>query len=182
MSEAISSELPIKRRRFPGVICFSRSKSEPLSATRMFFGSRPAFSAYSRNIDISLATSSGSSGIVGTPPIGCQPSPSRAARRIACWLWPPIQIGIAGFCMGLGRKTMLEKLQYLPLNIGLSLVHNSRNAAMYSSVTLPRSLNGSVRIVSNSSFIQPTPAPTITRPPDKTSRLASIFAVTIGLR
>ena len=53
---------------------------------------------------------------------------------------------------------------------------------MYSSVTLPRSSNGSVRKVSNSSFIQPTPAPTITRPPDKTSRLASIFAVTMGLR
>ena len=35
---------------------------------------------------------------------------------------------------------------------------------------------------SNSSSIQPTPAPRMMRPPDITSRVASILAVTTGLR
>jgi hypothetical protein len=63
-----------------------------------------------------------------------------------------------------------------------SFVHMSRMRRRYSSVTLPRSVKGGAWSVSNSSFIQPTPAPRIRRPPDITSSVASILAVTTGLR
>jgi len=105
-----------------------------------------------RNINISAATSSGSNGIVGTPPMGCQPSPRRAARRIACLLWPPIQIGIVGFLHGLGEKDDVGKVAIFAAVAWVIAGQSSLNAAMYSSVTLPRSSNGSVPRVSNSSF------------------------------
>ena len=53
---------------------------------------------------------------------------------------------------------------------------------MYSSVTAPRSANGGAASASNSSGHHPTPTPTISRPPDIASIVASCFAVTTGLR
>ncbi len=49
-------------------------------------------------------------------------------------------------------------------------------------MTRPRASKGGAESASNSSRSQPTPAPRITRPPDMTSSVASIFAVTTGLR
>jgi len=57
------------------------------------------------------------------------------------------------------------------------LVHNSRQASRYSSVTAPRSANGSVPIASNSSRHQPAPTPSVSRPSESTSIVANIFAV-----
>src|SRR5437764_3124869 len=77
---------------------------------------------------------------------------------------------------------MLENLAYLPLKLGLSLLHSSRHTAIVSSVTAPRSSNGSVPIASNSSLHQPTPMPQVSRPSDKTSIVARVFAVNTGGR
>ena len=77
---------------------------------------------------------------------------------------------------------MSEKLTYLPSNFGLSLVHSSMNALRYSLVTAPRSAKGGASSNSNSSSIQPTPAPRINRPLESISRVESILAVRIGLR
>ena len=49
-------------------------------------------------------------------------------------------------------------------------------------VTAPRSEKGGALSISNSSSIQPTPAPTMRRPFDRTSSVASILAVSSGLR
>ena len=53
---------------------------------------------------------------------------------------------------------------------------------MYSSVTLPRSAKSGAWIASNSSFIQPAPMPRISRPPDSTSMVDSILAVSTAGR
>ena len=47
-------------------------------------------------------------------------------------------MGGCGFCNGLGAKATLAKLQYVPANVGLSLVHSSLKARMYWSLTAPR--------------------------------------------
>ena len=122
-----------------------------------------------------------SSRLRGLVPIGYQASPSRAVRRIAGPLSPPTQIGTR-FCTGRGWKKIFENLAYLPLKLGFSLVHNSRQTAIVSSVTAPRSSNGSVPIASNSSRHQPTPMPQVKRPSDSTSIVAMIFAVSTGGR
>src|SRR5438045_8200655 len=77
---------------------------------------------------------------------------------------------------------MLEKLAYLPLKLGLSLLHSSRQTAIVSSVTAPRSSNGSVPTASNSSLHQPTPMPQVKRPSDSTSIVARVLAVKTGGR
>src|SRR5437763_12697666 len=77
---------------------------------------------------------------------------------------------------------MFEKFAYLPLKVGFSSVHSTRQAAIVSSVTAPRSSNGSVPIASNSSLHQPTPMPQVKRPSDKTSIVERIFAVETGGR
>ena len=53
--------------------------------------------------------------------------------------------------------------------------------ARYSSVIAPRSAKGTPR-ASNSSRSHPTPAPKMTRPPERRSRVESIFACAKGLR
>ena len=53
---------------------------------------------------------------------------------------------------------------------------------MYSSVTAPRSGNGVVTTASNSVFSQPAPMPTMSRPPDSTSSVASILAASTAGR
>ena len=52
---------------------------------------------------------------------------------------------------------------------------------MWSSVRLPRSLNG-MPMASNSSSNQPTPTPSSTRPPESWSRVATSLARVTGLR
>src|ERR1700751_5646166 len=54
--------------------------------------------------------------------------------------------------------------------------------AIHSSVTAPRRSKSGVFSASNSSFSQPTPTPSVTRPPDSTSSDATIFAGSTGLR
>ena len=68
-------------------------------------------------------------GLRGLVPIGYQASPSLAVRRIAGPLSPPTQIGTR-FWTGRGWKKMLENLAYLPLKLGFSLLHSSRQARM----------------------------------------------------
>src|SRR6516164_757762 len=91
----------------------------------------------------------------GLAPIGYQPSPILAARRIAGPLSPPIHSAGHGFCTGLGANRMSENLTKRPSNRGLSFVHSSRNAIRYSSVAVPRSANGGASIATNSSSSQP---------------------------
>ena len=144
---------------------------------------RPACSACLERRRIPAASASGFPiGNWGLEPMGYQPLPSWAARRMAGRLSPPTQMGGWGFCTGLGKKDMLEKLQYSPWKDGLSLVHSSLKARMYSLVTAPRSWKGGSPKASNSSCIQPTPTPTMTRPWERTSSVANALAVTTGLR
>src|SRR5262249_22626294 len=51
-----------------------------------------------------------------------------------------------------------------------------------SSVTAPRSAKGGLARAWNSSGHHPTPQPTMTRPPEQASRVASCLAVTTGFR
>jgi hypothetical protein len=53
---------------------------------------------------------------------------------------------------------------------------------MYSSLAAPRLSKSGASSASNSSRSQPTPTPTVTRPRESTSIVASIFAVSTGLR
>src|SRR5436305_13617397 len=100
-----------------------------------------------------------SSRLRGLVPIGYQASPSRAVRRIAGPLSPPTQIGTR-FCTGRGWKKILEHLAYLPLKLGVSLLHSSRQTAMVSSVPAPRSATGAGPVVAASSL----PPPSATAP------------------
>src|SRR5262249_58382940 len=59
-------------------------------------GSRPSASVRRRSSSRLTASSEGRSGTAGFAPTGCQPSPRRATRRRATWLWPPTQIGGGG--------------------------------------------------------------------------------------
>ena len=52
----------------------------------------------------------------------------------------------------------------------------------YSSLTAPRRSKSAAPRAANSSLSQPTPTPTVTRPFDSTSIVASILAVSTGLR
>ncbi len=101
---------------------------------------------------------------------------------MAAGLSPPTQMGGCGFCTGLGRKLMPEKLTYSPANAGSSSVHSVLHARRYSSVTRPRRSKGGAPTASNSSFIQPAPTPKMTRPAERTSRVARIFAVSTAPR
>src|SRR2546425_23919 len=106
----------------------------------------------------------------------------RPARRSAAGLSPPTQMGGCGRCTGLGANRTCAKRQYVPSNVGVSCVHSSRKARIYSLLTAPRSSNGGAAMATNSSRIHPTPHPTMTRPWESTSIVASIFAVSTGGR
>ena len=120
-------------------------------------------------------------GNCGLVPTGYQPWAYFTVRRSAGPLSPPTQIGI-GFCTGFGVNTTSSKFTYFPENFGSSAVHNSRQAAIHSSVTYPRSSNGAAPIASNSSRHQPTPMPSVSRPFDRKSMVANIFAVSTAGR
>src|ERR1700704_1775937 len=101
----------------------------------------------------------------GLVPIGYQASPSQAVRRNAGPLSPPTQIGTR-FCTGRGWKKMFEKFAYLPLKRGFSSVHSTRQAAIVSSVTAPRSSNGSRPHPPQSFLPPPPPLPPAPADPD----------------
>ena len=104
-------------------------------------------------------------------------------RRSAGPLSPPTQIGGCGFCTGLGSKQDVVEADVLAGEAAASaLVQSSMKALMYSSVTLPRSAKSGAWIASNSSFIQPAPMPSVSRPPDSTSMVESILAVSTAGR
>ena len=149
----------------------------------MVAGSRPTRRASSCNLatpwEKRSAVFSGNSGL---EPIGYHASPSATVRRNAAGLSPPTQIGGCGFCSGLGLKLMFSNFAYLPSKRGSSSVHSVLNIRRYSSVTLPRSENGGAPMARNSSSIQPAPIPTVTRPCDSTSSVASALAVNMGGR
>ena len=123
-----------------------------------------------------------SSRLRGLVPIGYQASPSRAVRRIAGPLSPPTQIGDA-----LLHRLRLEE-DVGEFGVFAAEAAGSRwstargSTAIVSSVTAPRSSNGSVPIASNSSLHQPTPMPKVNRPSDSTSIVAMILAVSTGGR
>src|SRR5687768_4340088 len=146
-------------------------------------GLRPASCAWCLTVAAKSANRAGvPTGNRGLLPMGYQASASRPARRSATGLSPPTQMGGCGFCTGLGAKATLAKRQYVPANVGLSLVHSSLKARMYSSLTAPRLSYGGAPMASNSSRIQPTPQPTMSRPLESTSMVASILAVSTGGR
>jgi hypothetical protein len=82
---------------------------------------------------------------------------------------------------GRGREMHSSKRVNSPWYVAFSWLHSARMAAMWSSVRLPRSANGTP-MASNSSSSQPTPMPSSMRPPDRWSRVASSLARTTGLR
>ena len=82
---------------------------------------------------------------------------------------------------GIGEKTTSCSRWRLVTSSGRSCVHSVRNSSSASSLRLTRSLNGTAS-ASNSPSSQPIAAPTISRPPDSTSTLASSLATGIGER
>ena len=72
---------------------------------------------------------------------------------------------------------MSEKLKYFPSYAGSSFVHSSLNTSICSDATAPRSLKGGAFKATNSSFIHPTPHPTLSLPSDNTSMDANTLAV-----
>src|SRR5512134_3325065 len=149
----------------------------------MLAGSRPALRAASCSCAIPCENLSALlRGNSGLDPIGYHASPSVAVRRSAAGLSPPTQTGGCGFCTGLGMKLTLSNWAYLPSKRGLSSVHRVLNTRRYSSVSLPRSANGGAPMARNSSSIQPAPTPTVTRPCESTSSVASALAVNTGGR
>ena len=124
---------------------------------------------------------SASENCAGVLDVACQPSPSVATRRNAPGLSPPTQIGGCGFCTGLGANPTSRKRKNSPSKAGLSWVHSALNTRSASSAWRPRWWNGAPRI-SSSSFHQPTPTPTISRPCESASIEVSILAMTTGWR
>jgi fermentation-respiration switch protein FrsA (DUF1100 family) len=62
------------------------------------------------------------------------------------------------------------------------LCRGGSKSLTYPGVAAPRSANGGAPIATNSSSSQPAPTPTMSRPPDITSMVASIFAVSTAGR
>ena len=114
-------------------------------------------------------------------PAECHPSPSRAARRSAAGLSPPTHSGTCGFCTGFGVTAQSLTWKYCPEKLGFFSVQSVLTSRRYSSMRRPRSWKDSPRRA-NSSAIQPTPTPKITRPPERWSALAICLAVMIGCR
>ena len=104
----------------------------------------------------------------------------RTTRWIAASLSPPTTMGMLPFT-GRGLQVTGSKFTNSPLNDACGPAHSARIAAMYSSLRAPRRSHGTPS-ASNSSFIQPTPRPSSTRPPDSRSSVASSFARISGLR
>jgi hypothetical protein len=89
---------------------------------------------------------------------GCQVAAKLMHRWIAAALLPPIQIGIED-----------------------SAPHASRSAVRYSSVSRPRSANGTPS-AANSCCAPPTPTPSTSRPPASSLRLSAMRATSSGCR
>jgi hypothetical protein len=102
-----------------------------------------------------------------------QPSPSRTARAIAASLCPPTRIGI-GCWTGLGSGSIGGMSQNSPWNSTCcsGAVQMARSSAIDSSARAPRRSHG-MFMTSASSFSQPTPVPTSSRPPEYRSMVAS---------
>ena len=93
---------------------------------------------------------------------------------------PPTQMGRVRFLGRLGSKMQVTiDLDKFPPKRGVSFVQTSFMTAIYSRVRGARSAYGTPSN-SNSSAIQPTPAPKITRPPDATSSEATTRAISNG--
>src|ERR1019366_3082001 len=169
MSPAKSAAPPVNSLRCPSTVPFGCASGldDTRYASDTAFGSRPAFSVMPRNFAApALKRSSVSIGNCGLVPIGYHASPYFAVRRMAGPLSPPIQIGI-DFCTGFGGNSTSLNFTYLPSNFGASLVQSSLQTIMNSSVTAPRSANGSAPMAMNSSSHQPAPMPSVNRPFDR---------------
>ncbi len=185
MSAATSAGGPANRRCSPSPAC--GGAVSPNTVTRKLrptaLGSRPASAVIlRRRATWVLKRVRLSSGFCGLVPIGYHASPMRAARRSAGPLSPPTQIGGCGFCTGFGSKPILENRTCLPSNFGASLVQSSTKARTYSSVTVPRASKSGASMASNSSRIQPAPIPSVSRPPERTSMVERILAVSTAGR
>ncbi len=145
------------------------------TATRTSAGSRPA----SRHSSFSRAIRSRTASMLERlKPY--QPSPIVATRRKAASLLPPNTTGTRRFRAGFGLTLTREKDTNSPANDATSSRHRTRIASRYSRARWPRRANGTP-IASNSSRDQPTPIPSVSRPPHRTSRLATCLASSTGL-
>ena len=97
-----------------------------------------------------------------------QPSPRATNRRMAGALVPPMMIGTRGCWAGRGSICQSCQSTNWPLKLTVSPVQAAVMASMYSSPRGPRSWNGTPRAL-NSSSSQPTPRPSMRRPPDRWS-------------
>ena len=77
--------------------------------------------------------------------------------------------------------TTSRKSTVSPENVAMSCDHRARMTSTYSSVRRARSGN-ETPMTSNSSSSHPMPTPSTTRPPDRTSSVATSLARTTGLR
>ena len=84
-------------------------------------------------------------------------------------------MGTPATCTVRGREIMPSKRMWRPWKLATSEAQISRSAWMSSSVRAPRVLK-SMPTDSSSSRIQPTPMPSRSRPPDRTSMVASRLA------
>ena len=89
---------------------------------------------------------------------------------------PPIQIGGCGFCTGFGSNKIGSKFANLPWKEGDCSIQSARNTEINSSAPWVRSPYGKPPRVAISSYIQPIPRPTVSRPFDRISAVVNILA------
>ena len=94
---------------------------------------------------------------------------------------PPIQIGIGFSGLGSMRMSSITAGIVFAAKLTGSSLHTARIIAMPSSMRRPRSRNGTPR-AANSASSQPTPAPRMSRPPDKFCSVANSLASGSGCR
>src|SRR5437867_9174229 len=84
-----------------------------------------------------------------------------------------------GFCIGLGSMDTSWNLKNSPSKLTLSLVHSSFRISRLSSIIFPLDESGTP-MASNSALLHPTPNPTINRPFERKSIVASDLASQAG--
>ena len=92
---------------------------------------------------------------------------------------PPSHTGGWGRCTGFGQAHDGPNETNSPSYDASSCVHRARIASTYSRSTVRR-LPGGTPWSASSSVFQPKPAPTVTRPPERWSRVAIALASVIG--
>ena len=153
----------------------SRFGGAPKSDTLMVSMGRPASPA------IALRRAMPSAGSKSPRPRGNHPSAQSTTRRRVWSVSPPTRIGGFGRWTGFGYDQIGSKSTNSPWNSGSSSAQMTFIARARSLITRKR-VAKAVPWFSISSAFQPAPIASSNRPPERRSREAASFALTIGSR